>query len=146
MYRKRRPSRWKSADAISQEEVVNDMQDLWPRLVIASLATWRLTHLLAREDGPLLLIARLRRMAGASLLGQMFDCFNCMSLWVAAPVAIWTGVDVFQIIMIWLALSGAACLCERLGQPDVVIRQLPDAEVSHENEQGDQHELLRTTS
>ena len=32
----------------------------WARLVLAVLATWRLTHLLAREDGPADLLVRLR--------------------------------------------------------------------------------------
>lgn len=121
---------------------MNDILDLWPKLLIAGLATWRLTHLLVREDGPFLVIARLRRALGTSLLGQVFDCFNCLSLWAAVPVALWISTDRLQMVMVWLALSGAACLCERLGQPEVIMRALPDNECS----QGDQHELLRTTS
>ena len=34
------------------------------RLVLAALAVWRLTHLLAEEDGPWGLVARLRGLAG----------------------------------------------------------------------------------
>lgn len=125
---------------------MNDTFDLWPKLVIASLATWRLTHLLAREDGPFLVMARLRAAAGASWLGQMLDCFNCLSLCVAAPITMWIGAlgigaGQLQSVMVWLALSGAACLCDRLGQPQVMMRVLPD----NESSQGDQHELLRTT-
>ena len=36
----------------------------WARLVLAVLATWRLTHLLAREDGPADLVVRLRARLG----------------------------------------------------------------------------------
>ncbi len=38
--------------------------DFWPKLVLAILATWRLTHLLSREDGPVDLIARARAALG----------------------------------------------------------------------------------
>lgn len=51
------------------------------RFVPAVLATWRVTHLLASEDGP------------------------ADSMWVIA----------------WLALSGGACLLERLGEKPIVI-------------------------
>ena len=61
--------------------------DFWPKLVLAILATWRLTHLLAREDGPADLIARARAALGDGAWGKMVDCFHCLSLWVAAPIS-----------------------------------------------------------
>ena len=122
-----------------------DTLDLWPRLVLASLATWRLTHLLAREDGPFDLIARLRCSMGQGLWGKMLDCFHCLSLWVAAPLAWWVGGNGMEMALIWLAFSGAACLCERVTQRDeaatVLMQPLPEAN----QPTGDQHELLRTT-
>ncbi len=124
---------------------MTDTLDFWPRLVLASLATWRLTHLLAREDGPFDLIARIRWWMGQGLWGQMLDCFQCLSLWVAAPLAWWVGGNGMEMVLIWLALSGAACLCERVTQRDeaatVLMQPLPEAD----QPQGDQHELLRTT-
>src|SRR5262245_666034 len=44
-----------------------------PRFVLAVLATWRLTHLLAREDGPAESLARLRAHLGSSLAGKLMD-------------------------------------------------------------------------
>ena len=124
---------------------MTDTLDFWPRLVLASLATWRLTHLLAREDGPFDLIARLRWWMGQGLWGQMLDCFHCLSLWVAAPLAWWVGGNGMEMALIWLALSGAACLCERVTRRDeaatVLMQPLPEAD----QPTGDQHELLRTT-
>ena len=58
------------------------------RIVLAVLATWRVTHLLASEDGPADIIVRFRRLLGQSPLGTLMDCFNCLSLWVAAPAAL----------------------------------------------------------
>jgi hypothetical protein len=110
---------------------MTDTLDFWPRLVLASLATWRLAHLLAREDGPFDLIARLRWWMGQGLWGQMLDCFQCLSLWVAAPLAWWVGGSLWEGVVVWLALSGAACLCERFTERDdptpVLMQPLPEA-------------------
>jgi hypothetical protein len=110
----------------------------WARLVLAVLATWRLTHLLVREDGPADLIVRARTALGAGVLGRMFDCFHCTSLWVAIPFALWITIRPLDAAVLWLALSGAACLCERLGQPEVVLQPLP------EPAEGDDDGMLRT--
>lgn len=97
----------------------------WLRFLLAVLATWRMTHLLAREDGPADLIAQLRRRLDRSFLGGMMDCFYCLSLWVAAPFAFVVGREPLDLVLAWLALSGAACLLERTGQNPVVIEPLP---------------------
>jgi hypothetical protein len=83
------------------------------RIVLATLATWRLAHLVAEEDGPANIIARTRARAGASQLGELMDCFYCVSLWVAAPLALVTAQRRRDVPLTWLALSGAACLLER---------------------------------
>src|SRR4051794_35376505 len=81
--------------------------------VAAALATWRVAHLVAAEDGPGDVIVRLRRRAGRSGLGQLMDCFYCLSLWVAAPLAVGVARRPREAPVTWLALSGAACLVER---------------------------------
>lgn len=83
------------------------------RFVLASLATWRLSHLVAEEDGPANAIARARARAGASALGELMDCFYCLSLWAAAPFALAITRRRRDAPLTWLALSGAACLLER---------------------------------
>lgn len=83
-------------------------------LVAGILATWRLTHLIVAEDGPWNVVARLRHIAGPGFLGQMMDCFNCCSIWVALPMAPWLGDDWPARLVAWLALSGGAILLERL--------------------------------
>jgi hypothetical protein len=86
-------------------------------LLIGALAVWRATHLLAAEDGPWQLLARLRRWAGERLAGQLLECFYCLSLWIAAPVACLIGVGWTERALLWLALSGAAILAERVTDP-----------------------------
>ena len=128
--------------------------DFWPRLVLASLATWRLAHLLAHEDGPWDLIARASTALGRSRWGRMLDCFYCLSLWVAAPMALWVvpglGIDdIGSAAMVWLALSGAACLCEslceRVSGPEVEVQALPE-EAALKSQKGEGDELLRPTT
>ncbi len=80
----------------------------WYRLVIGALAVWRLTHLLYAENGPFGVLARLRRMGG-----ELFDCFYCLSVWVAAPLAIALGDGWAGRLLLIPALSGAAILAER---------------------------------
>ena len=83
-------------------------------LVAAILATWRVTHLIAAEDGPWNVIARLRGLAGSGMLGRLMDCFYCLSLWVALPIALALGDDWITRGIAWLALSGGAILLERV--------------------------------
>lgn len=54
---------------------------------LGALCVWRLTHLLWAEDGPGQTALRLRYAATRWGLGGAFDCFYCLSLWVALPVA-----------------------------------------------------------
>jgi hypothetical protein len=104
------------------------------RFVLATLATWRLTHLLANEDGPADAIVRFRALLGQSLAGKLMDCFNCLSLWIAAPAALFVARGPLEWLFCWLAVSGAACLLERLGQNPVI---LPPGE-------GDSNDVLRS--
>lgn len=97
------------------------------RLALAVLATWRVTHLLAREDGPGEVLARLRARLGWGFWGRLMDCFYCLSVWVAAPFALFAARRPAELLVAWLALSGAACLLERLGAAPVAFTPLsPD--------------------
>ena len=113
---------------------------VWIRLVFAVLATWRVTHLLAHEDGPGDLVVRLRARLGRSFVGRLMDCFYCLSLWVAAPLAYFVGRGVVDVLVAWLGLSGAACLLERIGQQPISIQPMPGQE---ENYEGESHDVLR---
>jgi uncharacterized protein DUF1360 len=81
---------------------------------LASLATWRVSHLLAEEDGPFDLVVRLRSRAGSGELGALMDCFYCLSIWTAAPLAVTLTTRRRDLPVAWLAVSGAACLLEQV--------------------------------
>ena len=80
---------------------------------LSVLTVWRLTHLLSKEDGPFDFIFLIRKKAGAGFFGSLLDCFYCLSIWIALPFGIWLGITCVGKILIWLALSGAACLLEQ---------------------------------
>jgi uncharacterized protein DUF1360 len=106
-------------------------------LILGILGVWRVTHLLNAEDGPSDIFVRMRRQLGSGFWGSLVDCFYCLSLWVAAPFAIILGATWRERMLLWLALSGAACLLERAtsarGGPQWFYREGEGAE----------HELLR---
>ena len=82
-------------------------------ILIAVLVLWRVTHLLHAEAGPFRIFTELRRVGGEGFFGQLLDCFYCLSLWLAIPLALLAGQGWEQQLMLWPALSGAACLLEK---------------------------------
>src|SRR5262249_25712091 len=115
------------------------MEFSFGRFVVAALAVWRLTHLAVAEDGPGQSLARLRARLGAGFWGTLFDCFNCMSLWMALPFAIAIGSSWTERLLLWLGLSGAACILALLDRPHETSPAIY-YEGDHKEEG---HELLR---
>lgn len=94
-----------------------DQLGFWTRFVLCTFACWRITHLLANEDGPGDVVLRIRRSLGDSMAGRAMDCFYCLSLWVGGPLALILMQDFLGWVLAWLALSGAACVVERMSTP-----------------------------
>ena len=82
--------------------------------VVGVLGVWRITHLLAVEDGPGDVLARMRAVVHDWPAGRLLDCFHCTSLWVAAPFAVALGSERAEQLLLWPALSGAAILLDRV--------------------------------
>ena len=102
--------------------------EFWTRFSIASLATWRIAHLLAYEDGPWDVLVRLRMRLGHRFWGRLMDCFYCLSIWVAMPFSCVVTRRLPEALLIGVAMSGAACLLERATASPVRIERLPPAE------------------
>jgi hypothetical protein len=115
-------------------------------LAIGILGVWRITHLLHAENGPWNVIERFRSLIGAGFWSagfwrDMFGCFYCLSLWVAAPFAVFLAGDAKQRLLLWPALSGGAILLERLTSPEVASspaiysedEEKPDVRMHQEN-------------
>ena len=86
----------------------------WYWLVLGGLGVWRLTHLVNAEGGPGGVFVRLRSPAGNGAWRAVFNCFYCLSLWVAIPFALAVGAGWLERLLLWPALSAAAILLERL--------------------------------
>ena len=110
-------------------------------LVIGILGVWRVTHLIAVEDGPWRLFARLRHIAAGGQWGTLLGCFYCLSLWVAALFALAMAGGKGEIAGLWLALSGGAVVLERLTSSLGSASSEPPA-LFHE-EEGETDGLLR---
>jgi hypothetical protein len=118
------------------------LESPWLRFLLAALAVWRITHLLAREDGPWDLVVRLRRAVGDGFWGGLLDCFYCLSLWIALPFAFWIGAGWGERGLLWPALSGAAILLDaRAGAPHepLIIEARSEHELLRREEERTDH-------
>jgi hypothetical protein len=68
------------------------------------------------------LVARFRALLGDSLAGKLMDCFYCLSIWIAAPAALFVSRRPLDWMMTWLAISGAASLLEKLVKDPVAMQ------------------------
>lgn len=121
------------------------MPDLF-KFALGILCVWRITHLLVAEDGPGGILVRLRRSLGEGFWGTLLDCFYCLSLWIAGPVALLIGQDGRARFLLWFALSAGAILVERVTlrpvatpadfiedkeAPDELLRKTEDTDFAH---------------
>jgi hypothetical protein len=115
--------------------------------LISLLAAWRVSHLVWAEDGPWDVMAKLRARATGHGW-RVFDCFYCLSLWVALPVAACAvyGLNeqprVWSLALQWLALSGGAILLERVTSMTPVPTSTSAVDVGRMDEPSD-HALDR---
>jgi Protein of unknown function (DUF1360) len=96
---------------------------------IGVLATWRVSHLLSREDGPWALCARLRQATQDNFIGTLLSCPYCVSVWAALPVGWWLwqgspGSAPVDLVMMWWGTSGGACVIERFAPPLLIFEPL----------------------
>lgn len=83
--------------------------------LVASLACWRLTSLLVYEDGPGDAFKRFRAWAAVPRLRGLLDCFWCVSVWAAVPLAALAWWPDGRLMTLgWLAVSTAAIVMDEL--------------------------------
>jgi hypothetical protein len=105
-------------------------------LTLGTLCVWRITHLLKAEDGPWDMFVHLRRLAGEGFWGQLLDCFYCLSLWIAAPLAWSLGQGWKERLLLWPSLSAGAALLEKLTSRQEHDR-VPPATYTEDSEDSD---------
>ncbi len=94
--------------------------------IISSLAVWRISSLLVREDGPGDVFAKLRNITGVrydeysnsygtNILSSALTCVWCTSIWVAGLIAILEKPVNIRIVFLRLcALSAMAIMIEEI--------------------------------
>jgi Protein of unknown function (DUF1360) len=80
---------------------------------ILVIVVWRITHLIASEDGPFEIIFKIRKMFGETFFGKLMDCFYCLSIWVGLIAALSISSQIKEILLLTLYYSGASILLEK---------------------------------
>lgn len=83
-------------------------------VLLAMLATWRITNMLQDENGPYGVFARLqawvaRKPDTPGSFSDGFFCFYCLSLYVALPFALLLSFNKY-FILYWAAVSTGAII------------------------------------
>lgn len=99
------------------------VEDFWISFVVASLVVYRLSRMLALEEGPFDIFMETRawawkRFEGKAWIQAGIQCPLCISFWLAIPIAILVTLQLhypfYAFFWLWLALSGAASFLYRL--------------------------------
>lgn len=79
-------------------------------LILAALATYRLSRMISNEEGPFMLFTKLRGLIPTThWIGRGLECILCVSVWVALPLALYVDWS-WTAPLTWLALSGITTL------------------------------------
>lgn len=87
-------------------------------MIQLALATWRVSNLFLKEEGPFAVFLRIRRRAGVDRPGPvgtmatLFSCFWCFSVWVGGALAILSLMRSGRVLTAALAASAVTILVE----------------------------------
>jgi len=95
------------------------------QVLLLGLAVWRVSYMLAREEGPFAMFVRLRQALGAREVmpglwqadntpGKLILCPLCLSVWLAAPAALLTlgWAQGWWLLVSWMAITGLSCVVQ----------------------------------
>ena len=84
----------------------------WLALILSVLAVYRISYLIAKEDGPFDLFAKIRYKGGSikhphDWISRGLNCILCISFWLSLIPVIWLfWGDVVSITLGWLGIAG----------------------------------------
>ncbi|MBC8871643.1 MAG: DUF1360 domain-containing protein [Planctomycetes bacterium] len=103
------------------------------RFVLAALASWRIAYMLAREDGPGDVFARIRRLGQGRFMGRLFGCVKCVGVWVSIPFTFFVVEEPkgnwAETVVVWLALAGIGALIDEWTRPPFQFEETGDDEM-----------------
>lgn len=80
---------------------------------ICALAAWRVTALLAYEEGPFRLLTKLRKTLAYLGLHRLATCFHCIAFWVSIGIVVSMFEWSWGMPVMILAIAGAVSIVER---------------------------------
>ena len=94
-------------------------------LILIALATWRVSSLLVFEEGPFLILVKMRSLAGvyydefsepqgSNVVARALLCVWCISFWVAIGFTVLYFYGVAFWVALPFALSAVAIIIERI--------------------------------
>jgi hypothetical protein len=85
-------------------------------VILAALATYRLSRMITDEEGPFRIFAQLRgAFPPTNWFGRGLECIMCLSVWVSLPIAAYIDWS-WTLPLTWLALSGVTVIIRKWEQ------------------------------
>jgi hypothetical protein len=93
----------------------------WLTFTIAALAVYRVSRMIADEEGPWGVFTWLRAQpTPQTWLARGLECPMCVSFWVALPTAAWVCMlgyaDLYLWPLVWMALSSVTVIIRKWEQ------------------------------
>lgn len=89
----------------------------WFIVILSILAVYRISYLIAREDGPFDMFVAMRHKIGQhNWIGRGLHCILCIDFWLSLPPAIvlfgYAGIP--MIIIGWLGMAGGGLIIYKI--------------------------------
>lgn len=92
----------------------------WLTALVAVLASYRIAHAIAREEGPFSVFAIIRGRLDpnqATWLGRGISCAACVSVWTSLVMVLailYLPIEIMTPIAFWLAVAGGALILNKV--------------------------------
>jgi len=85
-------------------------------VILAALATYRVSRMIAMEDGPADVFSRIRERVGQKTwIGRGLHCVLCLSFWLSWPVALLLSLQTWQeYALSALGIAGAVVIIHKV--------------------------------
>lgn len=98
--------------------------DIWISLVVATFVVYRISRMIAVEEGPFEVFTTIRTFFYHNKYPEWIQrgivCPLCVSFWIALPIAILVTyqvhLDWYAVFWLWFALSGSASFLYKIEQ------------------------------
>lgn len=101
------------------------INDFWISFAVASFACYRISRMIAQEEGPFEIFLDLRTFIwekgkGKAWVEKGISCPLCWSFWIAIPIALLVTLQLhyewYAFFWLWFALSGTASFLYKVEQ------------------------------